>query len=53
MQLTDTKTYKYPRKYLAGMVDSVDMLSDVKLLFTIAEGSVFPLLPNSINENYV
>ena len=52
MQLTDNKTYKYPRQYLAGMKDSVDMLSDVKLIFTIAEGSVFPLLPNRIKGNH-
>ena len=52
MQLTDTKTYKYPRHYLSGLLDSIDMLSDVKLIYTIAEGSEFPLLPNSIKKNH-
>jgi hypothetical protein len=52
LQLTDTKTYKYPREFVQGIIDSVDMLSDVKLLFTIAEGSEFPLSSNSIKINY-
>ncbi|MFW5784615.1 MAG: hypothetical protein ACOCW1_00395 [Chitinispirillaceae bacterium] len=52
MQLTDTMAYNYPRGYQGGgWFDSTDMLSDVKLVFTIAEGDRFPIMTNNVRED--